>query len=233
MKTMETIEFYGATLFVARDQYGNGWVAIKPICDAIGIAYRRQQRKLEGDTRFNCGHMASVAEDGKQREMTCIPISKLNSWLYNVNANKVKPEVRDNLERYQQECQDVLFRHFMPQGGTNAELHNLIKEVSGVSTRTQVLENDVETIKEELSELRYTLSVVMSDTDGLEIRALIAQVKEKTGMDGRSIVGHVRGTLGTSGIYRTPDLEIVKRVLQNMLGYGEKVVIWEPGATNP
>ncbi len=125
---METIEFYGATLFVVRDPQGVGWVAIKPICDAIGINYPNQYVKLTRDTRFNCCGITMVAEDGRQREMACLPVSKLNAWLYGINANKVKPEVRDSLERYQQECQDVLCKHFMSDVGGQELLIRLLAE---------------------------------------------------------------------------------------------------------
>ncbi len=238
----DTINFYGSKLYVTRDSNGVGWVAIKPICEAIGISFGSQRAKLVSDPELNCVDIDTVAEDGKRRSMVCLPISQLNGWLYTINPNKVRSNIKVKLVRYQQECRDVLFQHFMPNGGTNEEIMGALDRLeSRMETRLDnaltKLKHDMEesfrAVRYELEELRALVHVAMSDTDELEIRDLLAKVKEETGMDGRAIVGHVRGTLGTSSIYHTPDLEVVKRVLQNMLGYGEKVVIWEPGSDRP
>ena len=37
----------------------------------------------------------------------------LNGWLFGVDANRVKDEIRPKLIRYQEECFDVLHQHFM------------------------------------------------------------------------------------------------------------------------
>jgi hypothetical protein len=42
------------------------------------------------------------------QEMTCLPLDYLNGWLFGVNANRVKPEVRERVIRYQKECYRVL-----------------------------------------------------------------------------------------------------------------------------
>lgn len=48
--------------------------------------------------------MTTVAQDGKNREMLCIPIKKLNGWLFAINPNKVRPDLKQRLEEYQEEC---------------------------------------------------------------------------------------------------------------------------------
>ena len=53
-----------------------------------------------------------VAEDGKQREMTCLPLRKLPGWLMSIYPNKVRPELRDGIIAYQNECDDVLWSYW-------------------------------------------------------------------------------------------------------------------------
>jgi hypothetical protein len=44
--------------------------------------------------------------------MTALPLDYLNGWLFGINANRVKDEVKDRLVRYQEECYQVLADHF-------------------------------------------------------------------------------------------------------------------------
>jgi hypothetical protein len=233
---LETIEFQGSTLYVATDRAGERWVAMKPICEALGIQTQRQQNKIQQDPKFSCTHMYATGTDGKNYEMLCIPIQQLNGWLFSINANKVAPAVRDNLLIYQQQCFDVLFRHFMPQGGTNQDLMDVFKSFRSEMREelgrfhgemTQRLDHSHEEVNQrfdylqgEVDELRELIHITLSDKDEKEIRELLRKVKEQTNLDGRAIVGHVRGLLGTSGIYNTPHLPQVKNILHNMLGKG-------------
>ena len=56
--------------------------------------------------------MTSVAADKKQREMVMLPIEYLNGWLFGIDPNRVKPELKDKIIAYQRECYFVLADHF-------------------------------------------------------------------------------------------------------------------------
>lgn len=180
---MERIPFYDTELLVERDEQGNGWVAVKPICDAIGLNNKGQQEKLSLDPKFSCVDIHMTGADGKTYEMFCVPVSQLNGWLYTINVNKVSPKAQRKLLVYQQECQDVLFRYFMPQGGTNAELVDMIGSLR------HDMEEGFASIRGEVDELRALVHIVMSDKDEAEIRSLIREIKNNLGMDGRAIIG--------------------------------------------
>lgn len=40
--------------------------------------------------------------------MLCIPLKKLNGWLFSINPEKVRADIRDKLIKYQEECFTVL-----------------------------------------------------------------------------------------------------------------------------
>lgn len=235
-QAISTVNFHGQELLVTTDHAGQGWVAIRPICEAIGVDAKRQQEKLESNPSFSQGHMSSTGSDSKQYQMLCIPVSQLNGWLFSINANKVRADVRENLLTYQRECQEVLFRHFMPQGGTNEEVVGLIHDLRtdmergfetyatemrrGLDTVQTDMQLGFDSVQAEVDELRELIHITISDSDATEIRRLIQRVKKEKHLDGRAIVGHVRKTLGTAGVYNTPNLLQVKNVLRNMLGTG-------------
>lgn len=221
MNSTNYITFYEDQLTVIRNETG-AFVAIRPICEALGIDDFAQRRKVQNDARFNWHHMLSVAGDGKQREMLCIPISQLNGWLFTINANKVKPEAREHLLRYQQECTDVLYRYFMPNGGTDEELERTVRAAVGeaMTVAMEPINREIRGIRGEIDELKELVHIMLTDTEEREVRDLIKEVKKARNLDGRTIVGHVRRTLGSSGVYNASDLRQVINTLRNMLGKG-------------
>ena len=44
--------------------------------------------------------------------MSCLPLRKLAGWLSTVSPNKTKPELRERIVRYQNECDDVLWDYW-------------------------------------------------------------------------------------------------------------------------
>lgn len=229
MDSVQTFEFRGDQLIVVQDGSGKYLVALRPICVALGLHLQAQQEKLKGDTRFSCTVIRSTGTDGKRYEMMCIPLAELNGWLYGINPNRVSASVRDKLIAYQRECTEVLFQHFMPRGVT--DLSPLMERLTGMEARFdekfQNFERVVSRQQDEIDELKATLQLLLTDTDEKEIRELLRQVKKVTGQDGRSIVGHIRKILGSSGIYATNQVPQVKNLLRNMLGKGILGVVIE------
>ena len=93
------------------------YIPCKPICEAIGVDWGSQYAKIKQDEVLNSTivQITIVANDGKQREMTCIPLDYINGWLFKLNPSKVAPEVKDIVIKYQRECYKVLAAHFQGQ----------------------------------------------------------------------------------------------------------------------
>ncbi|MBZ9360721.1 phage antirepressor Ant [Escherichia coli] len=88
---------------------GVAYVAMKPIVENLGMSWSTQQTKLMKQiSEFNCVHMNMVAADGKLRKLLCLPLKKLNGWLFSINPEKVRADIRDKLIQYQEECFSVL-----------------------------------------------------------------------------------------------------------------------------
>jgi hypothetical protein len=54
----------------------------------------------------------TTGKDGKSYNMICLPLKKLFGWLMTISPNKVKPELRDTVIMYQNECDDVLWDYW-------------------------------------------------------------------------------------------------------------------------
>lgn len=113
----EVFKFENADLQIVREPSGRILVAMKPICEALGIDWSTQREIIKQDPVLNSvmGIMPTTGADGKQYEMFCLPLDYLNGWLFKINANRYKgDDRREVIIRYQRECYRVLADHFLP-----------------------------------------------------------------------------------------------------------------------
>ncbi|MFH7321404.1 phage antirepressor N-terminal domain-containing protein [Desulfurivibrio sp. D14AmB] len=106
-----TVPFHGDTLFVI-DFEGKPYAPLRPIVEGMGLWWNTQHRKIVGRFAATVVMMTTVAADGKQRKTICLPVRKLPAWLYSVDARKVKPELREKIRLYQEECDEVLWQYW-------------------------------------------------------------------------------------------------------------------------
>lgn len=92
---------------------GVTYVAMRQIVENIGIDWTGQSVKLRKmKDKFNCRDISMVAADGKIRKLLCLPLKKLNGWLFSINPEKVRADIRDKLIQYQEECFTVLHNYW-------------------------------------------------------------------------------------------------------------------------
>lgn len=104
----------GIEIAAVTDESYNTLVPIKPICDAIGVAFERQFSKLKEHEILapTVTLRVMVAADGKQREMVCLPLKFVYGWIFTINTKNVSKEAHDSVLRYQLECYQALYTHF-------------------------------------------------------------------------------------------------------------------------
>lgn len=110
------VPFRGTTLFLLH-QNDEPYTPMRPIVEGMGLAWQAQHRKLAERFSSTITEMVTVAEDGRHRMMTCCPLRKLPGWLMTISPNKVRPELRERIIAYQNECDDVLWRHWQERMG--------------------------------------------------------------------------------------------------------------------
>lgn len=108
---------------------GIAYVAMKPIVENLGMSWSTQQTKLMKQLeKFNCVHMNMVAADGKLRKLLCLPLKKLNGWLFSINPEKVRADIRDKLIQYQEECFTVLHDYWAKGKAENPRKKTTVDE---------------------------------------------------------------------------------------------------------
>lgn len=103
------------------------YIAIKPICDAIGLNYAYASTSIKSQGTLSKHYLLQKMEgrDGKMYDMGCLPLMRLPAWLSNIDTNKVSDKARPVLEAFQEQCFDVLYAHFFGA----QEVHIRSKEV--------------------------------------------------------------------------------------------------------
>lgn len=105
-----TVPFHNAELFLVEHD-GQPYTPMKPIVDGMGLDWKSQIVKLK--QRFAKGVVEiTIPTKGGLQTMICLLLRKLPAWLYSIQSGKVKPELRDTVIKYQEECDDVLWDYW-------------------------------------------------------------------------------------------------------------------------
>ncbi len=106
-------------VLVQEGNYREVFVSIRQMCDRLGVSYQGQMRRINDDPVLakqvkgvNITFTPIAARGGGEQTTNCLPIDYLNGWLFGINANRVKPEVRARLIVYQEKCYKALAEAF-------------------------------------------------------------------------------------------------------------------------
>ena len=108
---LSPVAFHGDTIYCISYQ-NQPYTAMKPIVENMGLAWQTQARKLTScKERWGITMMVIPSTSGEQNTL-CMPVRKLPAYLASINPNKVRPELREKIIRYQNECDDVLWNYW-------------------------------------------------------------------------------------------------------------------------
>ncbi|MFZ6732436.1 phage antirepressor N-terminal domain-containing protein [Undibacterium sp. Ji42W] len=158
------VPFYEDTLLmIGKDN--EPMVAMKPIVENMGLDWGAQQIKLSEKFGSVSAIIPSTGGDGKTYNMICLPLRKLPAWLYSINPSKVKPELREKVIRYQEECDDALWNYWTQGTATRPGTMTVADRLRVHRARHEVINKLVDTthafkrqaLYEELTEISTLL----------------------------------------------------------------------------
>lgn len=156
------------TVFVEKRD-GVQWVALKPLCDALGISSQTQVRRLRKNPQFKVVSYDTPSEGGVQ-EMSCLPVEEIGMWVCNINASKVKLGVRAQLILFQRRLQVVIYEALMGRV-TPEKMANLEERLEkALSLAQQSLDHtvkqatEIRQLTEDNKQLRLRISFVEAGT---------------------------------------------------------------------
>lgn len=136
-KIRKFLEFNGKIIYFLAVN-GTYWIAIKPICEALGVDYVNQFKSAQKDEILSGALSKHTMHDasGRLQKMACIDEKFVYGWLFSLRSKN--PEFIE----YKRKCYELLYEFFHGTVGNR-------KDIIGERTRLQLsLENAVAELSE-------------------------------------------------------------------------------------
>ncbi|EDP73566.1 antirepressor protein [Hydrogenivirga sp. 128-5-R1-1] len=152
------------------DENGDVWVALRPIVNALGLDWGTQRKKLKNLKEKGIALKATPLKDvnGKTQEMLTINLYDLPVYLYSININKVRPELREKIKKFQIETTHAIREYWKNKikkereeiEKLKAEYNQLVQELRQIPTYEEYKE-----LKLKYDLLTSILDVLMIDME--------------------------------------------------------------------
>lgn len=98
---------------VTFERDGVPYVAMRRVCEAMGLNWAGQQQKLRESEVFVCMDIHTHDTTGRVQSMLAMPVSDFPLWLASINPAKIKDEDRrSKIILYQRESAIALHRYW-------------------------------------------------------------------------------------------------------------------------
>ena len=159
MKKQTEIITYRETEIYCPVINGVPYVAIKPVCEALGIDRKSQQKKISDHPILKkvAETLPATGRDEKERMMFCIPYRYVFGWLFNIDVNSVREEIRPRVLLYQEECYEILFEHFVGRSERYKQRDN----------RIQALQKEIDDLEKSIADKKKQVKEKMKEQEHL------------------------------------------------------------------
>lgn len=147
-----TVEFHGTPLTVITSEVGQRFVAMRPICDAIGLQWEAQLKRIKRSEILSEGmSIMDTPSAGGVQKTVCLLLDYLNGWLFGIEVNRAKPEIRERLKAYQRECYQALHAYWNEGLAVNPRAFSVHADQTLTAEQADDLRKMVETWAKKLS----------------------------------------------------------------------------------
>lgn len=127
-------------------------ISLRPLVEHLGLKWSGQQKKIVRSPQFSHVHMYTTVSDGKKRKLLCLPAKQLGVWLSTVDANRMKPEVREKFIQFQMHLQVAIQEALVKRA--SPDLVTKIKEVAELKEAILTLTQQASALREKTELLK-------------------------------------------------------------------------------
>ncbi len=208
------VGFYGDDLTAVLAEDGHVYASVRHMCQALGLAAAAQTRRINRHTVLSRGHKGVtvlVTPGGRQR-MLMLRVDLVPLWLSGLRTASVKPELKEKLERYQEEAAKVLWEAFQ-EGRLTAD-----------PTFDELLQQDndaVQAYKMALAVVKLAKNQILMQAQMDDYGRRIESIEAQLGDPGRHVTPEQASQI--SQVVKAVAMEMSKRSRRNEYGgvYGE------------
>jgi hypothetical protein len=113
----KSVTFYEDDVIAVRLANGAVFVPVRPIIERLGVDWSGQRRRINRDPVLSDEiRTVDVTSTEGTRQVTrgvlCLPLDYISGFLFGLNAERVRKDLRDKVINYQRECHKVLAEAF-------------------------------------------------------------------------------------------------------------------------
>lgn len=184
------VPFNGSMMIAQKLDDGEVCVALKPICENIGITFNGQRERLNRTPWATVRMIRTVGADGKPRDMMAVSRKTLTMWLATIDTSRLKDEqARRNVTVYQQEAAEALDRYFNEGGAIR---------VSDSDSDADIMARAVLVAQKTIERKNEQIQAQSDRIKELEPKALFADAVAAS--DGTCLVGELAKMLRQNGL---------------------------------
>lgn len=174
-----SVAFYEDEIISVKDEKtGKVYVPLKQIVDNLGLEWSGQAAKIKNNNnKWKCVSIKISTVKGDQKAV-CIPLTKINGWLFSINANKVRPDLKEKIERYQEQCFQVLYEYWNPKTDPNKKFDDFFGDSPAiVSKKFGELIIAYSEARAKIEEQKKTLDYLLGGKDKELVSVILEKLK--------------------------------------------------------
>ena len=148
------------------------WLAVKPICEALGVNYDRQFQNIKSDEILRDVYAKQHMRDtlNRRQEMICLPEEFIYGWIFSLNSES------ELLKNYKLICYRALYNHFH---GVLSQRATVLKEKTLKELEMEELKKEIENSDaySKLKRLKSDISVDKKSLNSLDSKYVATQLE--------------------------------------------------------
>lgn len=110
------VEFYEDEITAVRLPDGRVFVPVRPLVESLGLSWSSQLQRIRRDSVLKSELLSVFVTNTESerggRDVQCLPLDYISGFLFGINAERVRDDLRERVIRYQRECYRVLAEAF-------------------------------------------------------------------------------------------------------------------------
>ena len=205
----KVVDFYGDGITVALVD-DEVYVPLRPLTEFLGLRWGSQWSRVQRDevlARY-VRQVRMTGADGRQRDLSCIPLEYLPGWLFGITTSRVRADLQDKLRRYREECFRVLWQAFQADvvqtvpaastpGSSLSQVRDLALAIAQMAEQQLALEGRVTDLAQQQTSMQGHIVTVATRMD--RAAAVVGELQRRLDVveqqvDPRNYISHAQAT---------------------------------------
>ncbi len=162
------IPFHGQTMLAQRQADGEVLVALKPVCENMGIAFNAQYERLQRQEWAVVRMMRTTGADGKTYNMVAVDRQTFTMWLATIDTARIKnPQAKALIVSYQKEAAQALDAYFNEGGALRVGEQDTDMDI--MARALLIAQHTIERKNQRLAQATATITVLEPKARTLDV----------------------------------------------------------------